>query len=484
MIEMVNAENSPEDYKICSQCGKTKKLSKQFYRSNNTEKYPDGYLHTCKDCTCMYVDNFDPQSYLWILQEVDVPYIPTEWNKLLAKYGKDPLKMTGSTILGRYLAKMRLKEFRDFRWDDTERLRKLEDKKIVEALQSQGLDAVQIVEVMSNKKFDFDKVQTVPVPNMAERQEQTLKGLESGNSALAQMVTMASTEPPKDIKENYDNANLTQNKKTSQLKKTLQPTAELPMTSIISPAPQIVPPVVQTPQPAAVQPPQDYFGIDEPTEEEQNIINQLTLEDKAYLSTKWGRAYSLIEQIKLERLYNDMMNSFDIQTASHIDNLKKLCKVSLKADQLLDTGDIEGAQKLLKVYDNLMKSGKFQAVQNKDTKENAIDAVSEIVAICESEGFIPRYYKDKPQDKVDWILKDYQNYVRSLVESETNMSAMIERAVKHMEEDKKAKEENNGKDPDAELFEDYDSDPGSSGELQPEDMEALENSFEEGDEDV
>ena len=33
-----------------------------------------------------------------------------------------------------------------------------------------------------------------------------------------------------------------------------------------------------------------------------------------------------------------------------------------------------------------------------------VDSVSEIVAICEKDGFIPRYYTDGPQDKVDRTL--------------------------------------------------------------------------------
>jgi hypothetical protein len=57
----------------------------------------------------MHVDNFNADSYLWILQECDVPYVPEEWNKLLVKYGQDRTKLTGMTILGRYLSKMKLK---------------------------------------------------------------------------------------------------------------------------------------------------------------------------------------------------------------------------------------------------------------------------------------------------------------------------------------------------------------------------------------
>jgi hypothetical protein len=53
------------------------------------------------------------------LQEADVPYIPEEWNKLMASYAKDKSKVTGLTIVGRYLSKMKLKQFCDYRWKDT-----------------------------------------------------------------------------------------------------------------------------------------------------------------------------------------------------------------------------------------------------------------------------------------------------------------------------------------------------------------------------
>jgi hypothetical protein len=92
----------------CKSCNGTKS-EKEFYLSNNLEKYPEGKVDLCKRCMTLHVDNWDPQTYLWILQEIDVPYIPDEWNKLLANYGKDRTKLTGMTILGRYLSKMKLK---------------------------------------------------------------------------------------------------------------------------------------------------------------------------------------------------------------------------------------------------------------------------------------------------------------------------------------------------------------------------------------
>lgn len=92
----------------------------QFYLSNNIEKYPNkGRFPYCKKCMTMHVDNWDPNTYLWILQEADVPYVPEEWNKLMATYAKDRAKVTGMTIVGRYLSKMRLKQWAQYRWKDT-----------------------------------------------------------------------------------------------------------------------------------------------------------------------------------------------------------------------------------------------------------------------------------------------------------------------------------------------------------------------------
>ena len=99
----------------CKKCNRNM-AAEQFYGSNNLEKYPEGKIDTCKKCLTMHVDNWNPDTYLWILQECDVPYVPDEWNKLLEKYGRDPSKLTGMTILGKYLSKMKLKQFKDYRF--------------------------------------------------------------------------------------------------------------------------------------------------------------------------------------------------------------------------------------------------------------------------------------------------------------------------------------------------------------------------------
>lgn len=96
-----------------------------------------------------------------------------------------------------------------------------------------------------------------------------------------------------------------------------------------------------------------------------------------------------------------------------------------------------------RTYDMLMKSAKFTAAQNKDENGEYVDAVAELVRLAEQEGFIPRYYTDGPQDKVDETLQDMRGYVDTLVRDELNLGNLIENAVRQMsrEEDKEEDED-------------------------------------------
>jgi hypothetical protein len=48
------------------------------------------------------------------------------------------------TILGRYLAKMRLKQFKEYRWKDSEFLQELANNKLEQTMKRQGYEAAEI----------------------------------------------------------------------------------------------------------------------------------------------------------------------------------------------------------------------------------------------------------------------------------------------------------------------------------------------------
>lgn len=352
------------DEKFCDFCKRTHNV-KEFYSSNNLEKYPDGKLNVCKKMVTMNVDNWNPETFLPILQECDVPYIPKIWNNKLATYGKDRSKVSGMTIIGRYLSTMKIKPNDKWRWKDTQYLQELADRETEEAMKRQGYDAQEIDKVVRDNR------KTVPDEGVVFKLD--LSG--------------------------QDN-NMSDNGYGSQ---------------------------------------QDYFAAQAGAEDE-SITEDLTDDDKRYLRLKWGKAYKPEEWVRLEQLYEEMQNSYDIQGAGHEDILKLVCKTSLKANQLLDIGDVDGAQKMVKMYDGLMKSGKFTAAQNKADNGEFLDSISELVVICEKQGFIERYYTDGPKDRVDETIQDLKEYTHSLVVEEMNLGNLIENAVKQMAAEE-AKEE-------------------------------------------
>ena len=345
--------------KLCQKCGKMLDEDTQFYT------YKDGTkTEMCKKCLTMHIDNFDESTYLWLLEKMDVPYIPEEWNVLRERaYAKNP-NLNGMSVFGKYLSKMKLKQWKGYGWADTDKLNALNDER-------------RAVQQKERAKFE----------------EEIKKQFEAGEIGEAEYKTMISAE--------------TQNK--DYLARPIALPTEFPQDKYYSENSEIV------------------------QNEMNSLIAELTDEDKKVLAMKWGALYKPEEWIELEKDYTNMMNSFDIQDADTINTLILICKTNLKMNQALDAGDIEGYQKLSKVSESLRKSAKFTAAQNKEQKNDYVDCVGELVAMCERDGFIPRFETDVPQDKVDLTLKDMENYLYKLVTQDLGFGQQIEDALKKIQ---------------------------------------------------
>ena len=345
---------------FCEKCRKTMN-ELQFYT------YKDGSkTEMCKKCLTMHIDNFNPDTFLWLLEKMDVPYIPSEWNTLRDRaYAKDPNKMNGMSVFGKYLSKMKLNQWNKYGWADTEKIKaKAEEEARRTAAERASFDA------------------------------QVQKDYEEGKISEAEYKTLISTEAQKENE---------------------------PMFGAM---------------------PAEYAIPGGNPYNENNFISQdqlpdpaaeLTEEDKLYLAMKWGRLYQPHEWIELEKKYEEMMNSFDIQDSDTIGTLILICKTYLKMNQSIDQGDMDGYQKLSRVYDSLRKSAKFTAAQNKEQKSDYVDSVGELVAMCEKDGFIPRFATDIPQDKVDRTLKDMNNYLYKLVTQDLGFGQQIEDSLKKIQ---------------------------------------------------
>ena len=382
----------------CERCGKRLAASSNFYT------YKDGSkCEICKLCLTAHIDNFDPSTFEWILEKMDVPYVPTEWNVLRDRaFAKDPYKMNGMSVIGRYLAKMKLKQWNKYGYADTQKIQ----------------------EEINQRK---EQKQKAEAEEKARHEAELKVKLSEGKISLAEYQTLVSTE--------------TQNKELTRWGDTI--TGEhLGQKYQVYGQPQSYAEALSQ----AKNPFQETNFISE--SEMVDPGASLEAEDKMYLAVKWGRLYKPSQWVALEQLYNEFMNSFDIQGAARIDTLKMICKTSLKMNEAIDMGDIDSYQKLSRVYDSMMKSAKFTEAQNKDKDGSAIDSASAIVDFVQSHsGAIPRLHYDQPQDLVDQIIMDLKAYNKNLIYEDKSLAQEVEkylqdkRISEEMKKDKKEAKE-------------------------------------------
>jgi len=103
---------------FCKKCGKTMNDS-EFYTSKNVEKYPpDGKMDICKKCL---------------------------------------------TIIGRYLSKMKLKQWSQYSWADTEALEEEQRMRKINQMKAQGMSGEEIEnELATDRTPPKPKVLTEP----------------------------------------------------------------------------------------------------------------------------------------------------------------------------------------------------------------------------------------------------------------------------------------------------------------------------------
>lgn len=377
------------EQRYCPKCKRTMS-DVNFYTYKDSTK-----CELCKNCLTMFMNMYEEDTYLWALEKFDVPYLPTEWQKTRQKeFDKAFTKVAASgaadpkqaaynmtkgngVVFGKYLSKMKIKQWMKYNWADSERLQTEMEEKA--------------------------KLYGTPEDVMNEKIDNIKKAFENGEISEAQYQTYMTI--------NVDEA---------------QPTLEEQFLAE-GPSAQVTP----------ITGGNSPYPVNDNPFEKVNIPDvgaDLTEEDKIYLAMKWGRLYSAADWVALEKCYTDYEASFDIHNADLEKGLIQLCKLDLKLNQAMDSGDFDSYAKLYRSYDALRKSLKFTEAQNKDESTAEFDNVGAIVSFCEKEGgFIPTFNYEAPQDVIDTIIEDNQTYLRTLVMNDSNLSQIFEQYLKKLE---------------------------------------------------
>lgn len=346
--------------RYCSKCRRTMS-SLNFYTLKDGTK-----SEMCKSCETMHVNNFDPETFTWLLEKYDVPYVPSEWNVLRDRaYQKDPYKMNGMSVFGKYLSKMKLKQWKKYSYADTA------------ALQAQAEEKAKM----------YGQPQEITEQKIAQMKE----AYEKGEISEAQYQTYVEQERPEVLPPRGD-----------PITGSFYPENDNPFEQVALPDP----------------------GAD------------LTEEDKIYLATKWGRLYSAADWVFLEKTWEDYNRSFDLHNADLINGTKQLCKLELKGNQALDTGDIESYSKIARASDSLRKSLKFTEAQRKEDRAEDFSCYGQIVAFAEKhnpDDFIRPIDLSIERDIVDKDILNIKNYTKTLIEDDPAVFKLIEQYIKKRE---------------------------------------------------
>lgn len=113
--------------KICVKCGKLR-AETEFFKQKDGNR-----CDLCKDCLCEHVDNTNPETFIWILEKFDVPYIEKKWVQLTNDIYRKKGKLTSKSVLGTYIRSMNIRPYSDYKYADTDRLNFADQKAEQEA---------------------------------------------------------------------------------------------------------------------------------------------------------------------------------------------------------------------------------------------------------------------------------------------------------------------------------------------------------------
>lgn len=162
------------------------------------------------------------------------------------------------------------------------------------------------------------------------------------------------------------------------------------------------------------------------------------LSDKERLKARqrWGPNYCDEDLEYLERLFDGLMTTQNVNGSLQIDQALKICKISLEIDKRIREGS--DFDKLLASYDKLVKTAEFTPKNVKNI--NDFDSIGELIKWLEKKGWKNKYYDDVPKDVVDETIKNFQNFNQRLYTNETGIGDEITKRLQLIKEAKAAEE--------------------------------------------
>lgn len=136
------------------------------------------------------------------------------------------------------------------------------------------------------------------------------------------------------------------------------------------------------------------------------------------LLNKWGFGYEDEEILAFERKYSLLRNNYQEKTAMHTEALLTYIRYRVKEEMATARGQIKDAKDWGALAQKAAQDAKINPSQlSKSDLSDGLDTFGQLVrSVEQAQDIIPilPQFKERPQDKVDFALLCYINYVRDL----------------------------------------------------------------------
>ena len=135
----------------------------------------------------------------------------------------------------------------------------------------------------------------------------------------------------------------------------------------------------------------------------------------------WSGSYKEEELLWLDNFYNQIVATQNVSTPILQEKARDFCEIQLNIKKGLRAG--QDVKKLMDAADNIVKTYHFEANNAKSAAD--FESVGELMVYYGKKGWHPNWHNE-PQDSIDFMMENIQNYLKRLVINEGNFAEQVE----------------------------------------------------------
>ena len=144
------------------------------------------------------------------------------------------------------------------------------------------------------------------------------------------------------------------------------------------------------------------------------------------LRKTWSGAYKPEQLLWLDDFYNKIVATQNVSTPILQEKARDFCELQLHIKEGLRAG--ADVSKMMKQADDIVKTYNFTASNAKSAAD--FESVGELMVYYGKKGWHPKWHTE-PQDSIDFMMENIQNYLKRLVMNEGNFAEQVEDKKAH-----------------------------------------------------